>query len=257
MFMPQVHRSTQGPKVCRIPWIWSYRELWAPRHGCWKPNYSPLKSSMHNSQLSHLFRPPSPCLTLRSYLFKCTAESSKVSISLLTVLRKNAHLQLVQAFHNTHMDVDADSSPLIWTIGILCRSLKTWLMKSKFKKTNEFNWRYHPPDRSEPAFHGIPDYPHLKHQPRVPILPANDRIFFSIVSYSGLSMMQVEISLLFPNQRLLRDIFFQALKVVLLSPTNGWKNIRMKCSQAGSLRKDFLATVLKIALEIYFIQAVI
>ena len=56
---------------------------------------------------------PSPCLILRSYLVNYTAESSKVSIGLLTVLRKNAHLQLVQAFQNTYVGVDANSSPLI------------------------------------------------------------------------------------------------------------------------------------------------
>lgn len=124
-----IQEHTEAKTVCWIPWIWSYRELGAPRHGCWIPNYSPLKSRMHNSLLSHLFSLPSPCLTLRSYLVNCASESSKVSISLLTVLEKNAHLQLVRAFHNTHMGVDANSSPLIWTTAIHCRSLKTWLMK--------------------------------------------------------------------------------------------------------------------------------
>lgn len=33
---------------------------------------------------------PSPCLTLRSYLVNCAGECNKVSIGLLTVLRKNA-----------------------------------------------------------------------------------------------------------------------------------------------------------------------
>lgn len=56
---------------------------------------------------------PPPCLTLRSYLVNCAGDTSKVSIGLLTVLRTNAYLQLVQAFQNIYMGVDANSSPLI------------------------------------------------------------------------------------------------------------------------------------------------
>lgn len=137
----------------------------------------------------------------------------------------------------------------MWTIGILCRAPKTWLTKSKLKKKMSL---------IEGTTHQIDQSLHstgsrIIHTWNINIkflFPLTATVFiFSMVSYSVLSMLHLEISLLFPNQRVLRDIFLKAFKIVLLFPANGWKHAHMKCSQDASLGKDVLATVFKVLLK--------
>lgn len=79
-----------------------------------------------------------------------------------------------------------------------------------------------------------------------------------MVSYYVLSILHLEISLLFLNQRVLTDIFLKAFKLVLFFPANGWKHACMKYSQDALQRKDLLATIFKSAFpEIYLIQEII